>query len=60
MMMWRRYLRRELERFKRSMATVGKFAHSMHEAAGAPVRGVQGRVLAARTAADAKRSAERR
>ena len=34
--------RAELDRFKRTMATVGKFAQSMHEAVGAPVRGVQG------------------
>ena len=39
----------ELERFKRALSTVGKFAHSLHAAAGAPVRGVQGRALAART-----------
>ena len=37
----------ELARFKRSMATVGKFAHAMHETAGAPVRGVQGVVAKA-------------
>ena len=34
--------RAQLDRFKRSLATVGKFAHSMHESAGAPVRGMQG------------------
>ena len=38
----------ELERFRRSMSTVGRFAHSLHEAAGAPIRGVQGMVTKAR------------
>lgn len=38
--------RAELERFKRSMATIGRFAHALHEAAGAPVRGVQARAKA--------------
>ena len=32
----------ELERFKRTVAFAGKFAHSMHKQVGAPVRGVQG------------------
>ena len=36
----------ELERFKRSMSTVGKFAHSLHAVAGAPVRGIQARAMA--------------
>lgn len=40
----------ELERFKRCMATVGKFTHSLHKAAGAPVRGVQGVMALARQA----------
>lgn len=34
----------ELERFKRLMSLAGCFAHSLHEASGAPVRGVQGLV----------------
>ena len=41
--------RDELDRFKRSMSTIGRFAHSLHEAAGAPVRGVQARAMAAST-----------
>ena len=35
----------ELVRFKRLMSLAGRFAHSLHEATGAPVRGAQGRVL---------------
>lgn len=35
----------ELARFKRSMQIVGRFAHSLHAAVGAPVRGVQGEVI---------------
>ena len=34
--------RAELERFKRTVAFAGKFAHAMHQHVGAPVRGVQG------------------
>ena len=34
----------ELERFKRLLSLAGCFAHSLHEASGAPVRGVQGLV----------------
>ena len=44
--------REELLRFRRSLATVGKFAHALHEAAGAPVRGLQGAVAARREAAN--------
>lgn len=32
----------ELARFKRLMSLAGRFAHSLHDASGAPVRGVQG------------------
>mmetsp|Transcript_4682 Transcript_4682/g.12473 ORF Transcript_4682/g.12473 Transcript_4682/m.12473 type:complete len:510 (+) Transcript_4682:9-1538(+) len=32
----------ELKRFHRCLSIVGKFAHAMHQKAGAPVRGVQG------------------
>ena len=37
----------ELQRFKRCVSLAGSFAHSLHAAAGAPVRGVQGKQLAA-------------
>ena len=40
----------ELERFKRCMRTVGRFAHSLHQAAGAPVRGAQAQAKAMREA----------
>jgi len=35
----------ELARFKRLMAIAGRFAHSLHETTGAPVRGTQARIL---------------
>ena len=34
----------ELARFHRSLSIIGRFAHALHEQAGAPVRGVQGLV----------------
>lgn len=34
----------ELARFKRLMSLAGRFAHSLHQTSGAPVRGVQGLV----------------
>ena len=53
--------RAELARFKRSMATVGKFAHSLHEVAGAPVRGAQAHAQALQRAGErALNQAERR
>ena len=35
----------ELARFKRLMSLAGRFARSLHDASGAPVRGLQGLVL---------------
>ena len=43
--------REELERFKRSMNTIGKFAHTLHKNAGVPVSGVQAQAQAMRDAA---------
>ena len=51
----------ELARFKRLMSLAGRFAHSLHQTSGAPVRGVQGlvrqgqaRITAAQAAATAQ------
>ena len=50
----------ELARFKRLMSLAGRFAHSLHQTSGAPVRGVQGLVRQgqARTEARAAATAE--
>ena len=40
------------------MATVGRFAHSLHDAAGAPVRGAQARAMAMRGSAAAAAAPE--
>ena len=49
--------RAELERFKRSINAVGKFAYALHGSAGAPVRGVQAKAMAIRDAAQQMRDA---
>ena len=48
----------ELARFKRLMSLAGRFAHSLHDASGAPVRGVQGLVLQGPAKAQARAEAQ--
>lgn len=47
----------ELARFKRLMSLAGHFAHSLHHASGAPVRGVQGLVRQGQARTEAQAAA---